>query len=85
MQIHNIILRILAVIAIGLVYGVIGLVVGAVIGGNFAREFVFYGVQGYEAVGQIGFLLGICIGLFRGSWIVIKRKPPLRQNADLSS
>jgi hypothetical protein len=45
------VLRIIAVIGITLVLGIIGLVIGALIGGNFAQEFVFDGVRGYEATG----------------------------------
>ena len=54
------------VIVIALVFGAIGMIVGALLGGNYAEQFVFNGVQGYEATGQIGFILGISIGLFAG-------------------
>jgi len=41
----------------GVVLGVIGMVVGAWFGGNFATEVVFNGVRVYEATSQIGFIL----------------------------
>ena len=65
------VLRALAVILIGFVFAVMGLIAGAIIGGNlaaifelvFGYEFVFNGRVGYEATGQIGFILGALIGL----------------------
>jgi hypothetical protein len=42
--------------------GVVGLVVGAICGGNCATDFEFNGVRGYEATGQIGAILGFVIG-----------------------
>jgi ABC-type cobalamin transport system permease subunit len=68
------ILRVLAVILIGLVVGVIGLVIGILFGGNFAEQFVFNGVQGYEATGQVGLILGVVIGLLAGWRWLFKRK-----------
>lgn len=68
------ILRISAVIVIALVFGTIGMIIGALLGGNFAEQFVFNGVQGYEATGQIGFILGISIGLISGWRFLAKRK-----------
>jgi len=60
------ILRAFAVICIGFISGVIGWIIGALIGGNYAEQFVFNGVQGYEATGQTGFILGVLIGLISG-------------------
>ena len=68
------ILRISAVIVIALVFGTIGMIIGALLGGNYAEQFVFNGVQGYEATGQIGFILGISIGLISGWRFLAKRK-----------
>ena len=67
------ILRIFAVIVIALVFGAIGMIIGALIGGNYAEQFIFNGVQGYEATGQIGFILGISIGLILGWRFLAKR------------
>lgn len=70
-KIAKIVLRVIAVILIGCVSAVIGLILGAIVGGNlaaiyeivFGQEFVFNGRVGYEATGQIGFILGALIGL----------------------
>jgi len=67
----RIVIRVLAVIFIGFVCAVIGLILGAVVGGNLAgiyelvlgHPFVFNGREGYEATGQIGLILGALIGL----------------------
>ena len=67
------ILRISAVIVIALVFGTIGMIIGALLGGNYAEQFIFNGVQGYEATGQIGFILGISIGLISGWRFLVKR------------
>jgi hypothetical protein len=64
-------LRALAVILIGFVAAVIGLILGAIIGGNLAGifelvtgdPFVFTGREGYEAAGQLGLILGHITGL----------------------
>ena len=68
------ILRIFAVIVIALVFGAIGMIIGALLGGNYAEQFVFNGVQGYEATGQIGFILGISIGWISAWRFLAKRK-----------
>ena len=67
------VLRIFAVIVIALVFGAIGMIIGALLGGNYAEQFIFNGVQGYEATGQIGFILGISIGLILGWRFLAKR------------
>jgi len=56
-------LRALAVILIGFVSAVIGLIVGSIIFTTFAPEFVINGREGYEAGAPIGFILGALIGL----------------------
>jgi len=67
------ILRVFAVICIGLISGGVGLIIGALIGGNYAEQFVFNGVQGYEATGQIGFILGVLIGFISGWWFLLRK------------
>jgi hypothetical protein len=67
-------LRVLSVIIIGLVFGILGWIIGALIGGNFAEQLVFNGVQGNEATGQIGSILGASIGLLASSWFLFKRE-----------
>ena len=67
-------LRVFFMIVIGFVLGVIGLFIAMYIGGNYAEDFVFNGVRGYEATGQIGFILGGVIGLFSGWWFLFKKR-----------
>lgn len=71
-RIIGVILRILAVLFIGVVLGVIGFIAGSMIFAIFGFE--FYGRQGYEAGGPIGFVLGALIGLV-GSGLLLFRKP----------
>jgi hypothetical protein len=67
----KILLRALAVIVIGFVSAVIGLIVGAIVGGNFSAIYelvfgfapAFNGREGYEGTGLIGFILGALIGM----------------------
>ena len=66
--------RFLVVIVIGFISGVIGLIIGALIGGNYAEQFVFNGVRGYEATGQVGFILGILTGSISSWWFLVKKK-----------
>jgi hypothetical protein len=61
------------VIASGLGFGFLGLLIGAYIGGNFAETFTFNGVRGYEATGQLGFLAGIVVGLALSIFLLSKR------------
>lgn len=43
---------------------VLGLIIGAILGGNFFESFQFNGVQGYEATGQLGAIIGsIAVGI----------------------
>jgi hypothetical protein len=69
------VLRVLTIILAAAVSGIGGLMVGAFIGGNLAEQFVFNGVRGYEATGQVGFILGALIGLGFSSWFLLRRKP----------
>jgi predicted MFS family arabinose efflux permease len=70
----KIIFRVFAVILVGVVFGIIGLIVGALIGGNYAQQFVFNGVRGYEATGQLGLTIATLIGLISGWRFLFKRK-----------
>ena len=62
----------------GVVLGVIGWIVGAWFGGNFATEVVFNGVRGYEATGQIGFILFALIGAIISWRFMAKKKQETR-------
>ena len=63
-------LRVLFMLVIAFVLGVIGLFIAMYIGGNYAEDFVFNGVRGYEATGQIGG----AIGLISGWWFLFKKR-----------
>jgi hypothetical protein len=66
-------LRVFFTLVIGFVLGIIGLFIAMYIGGNYAEDFVFNGVRGYEATGQIGFIIGGMIGLISGWWFLFKK------------
>lgn len=53
----------LVTIVSGLFFGALGLFIGAYLGGNYAQEFSLMGVRGYEAAGQVGFILGAIMGV----------------------
>jgi hypothetical protein len=46
----------------GIALGALGLVAGAIFGGNYATTFEFRGLKGYEATGQIGAIIGFVVG-----------------------
>jgi len=59
------------------VTGAVGLIAGATFGGNFCNTCEFNGVRGYEATGQLGFLLGAITGAALFGWLaaVVLRRP----------
>ena len=59
----------------------LGLLVGAWFGGNYAENFQFNGVRGYEATGQIGLLCGVFVLLLLGAYYWAKGKND-RSNSD---
>jgi hypothetical protein len=66
--------RVVGVVLAGLVGGiavaVLGLIVGATYGGNYATNFEFNGLRGYEATGLIGAILGFVSGGALCSYLV---------------
>ncbi|MPM56393.1 hypothetical protein SDC9_103195 [bioreactor metagenome] len=59
---------------IGAIAGfVIGLLTGTFVGGNYMTDFVFNGVRGYEAVGQIGVIIGVPLGAILGILLALKQ------------
>ena len=58
---------VIGAILIGLTSGVVGLLVGATIGGNMADDFRFAGNRGYEATGVLGALIGLAVGIVGGA------------------
>lgn len=64
--------RILIILFSSIGGGVLGIFLGALIGGNYAPQFSFNGVQGYEAAGQLGLIIGAVIGGVAG--YLLKRR-----------
>lgn len=50
---------------------IIGLFTGMNVGGNDYGDFVFNGLRGYEAVGQIGAIIGGLLGALFGFLVVL--------------
>lgn len=49
--------------ALILILAIVGLFIGAMIGGNFFTEFIYQGQQGYEGAGVLGMQIGIALGV----------------------
>ena len=60
----------------------LGVLVGAWFGGNYAEEFQFNGVRGYEATGQIGLLCGVVVLILLGAYFWAKGKNNKLNNGD---
>ena len=58
----NTIKRISLQVLLTLGSGIAGTLIGVLYGGNYATDFVFMGVRGYEATGQLGGILGLVLG-----------------------
>lgn len=58
-----------AAIVGAIVVAVVGLIAGAMFGGNFCNTCEFNGLRGYEATGQLGFLLGAFAGAALFGWV----------------
>lgn len=68
----NILLRLFAVLFIGLVSAVIGFIAGSMVFALTGLE--FNGREGYEAGGPIGFILGALIGLIASSVLLFRKR-----------
>ena len=60
--------RFVSILVIITITLLLGLLVGAWFGGNYAENFQFNGVRGYEATGQIGLLCGVFVLLLLGAY-----------------
>ena len=67
------VLRFLLMLAVGIICGIVGMLIGAYLGGNYATNFQLNGVRGYEATGQVGFVVGAALGIFI-TWKRMKNK-----------
>jgi hypothetical protein len=54
--------------------GFVGMLLGALIGGNHFENFMFNGLRGYEATGQLGAIIGALLGIII-TWYCLFRKP----------
>jgi hypothetical protein len=70
----KLVLGVIAVVFIGFVSAVIGLIVGSIILTTFIPELVFFGKEGYEVGGPIGFILGAWIGLIGSSMLLFRKR-----------
>lgn len=64
----------IVVIAVVSTFLLLGLLVGAWFGGNYAENFQFNHVRGYEATGQIGLMCGSFALLLLGAYYWVKKK-----------
>ena len=71
-RIISIFLRILAVLLVGVVFAVVGFIVGANL--SIALGLELFGARGYESGGPIGFLLGALIGLIGSGALLFRRR-----------
>lgn len=60
--------RFVSVLVIITITLLLGLLVGAWFGGNYAENFQFNGVRGYEATSQVGLLCGVFVLLLLGAY-----------------
>lgn len=58
----KLILKVIIVLISILGLGILGWLIGAYIGGNVVQDFIFNGVRGYEATGQLGSIVGSSLG-----------------------
>jgi len=70
----HLIARVIVIGMIGVLCGLMGWLLGAIIGGNYAEQSIFNGLRGYEATGQIGFIVGTAAGLLAGLRILFAQK-----------
>ena len=66
------ILVILSLLVLTFILGIVFLLLGMTIGGNFFVDFEFMGGRGYEAMGSLGFFIGLGIGLIISIFVTIR-------------
>jgi len=60
--------RFIFVLATVIITLLLGVLVGAWFGGNYAENFQFNGVRGYEATGQVGLLCSVFVLILLGAY-----------------
>mgnify|MGYP001493464561 CR=1 FL=1 len=65
--------KIIALAGIMFLGGFSGMVLGALIGGNYLENFVFINLRGYEASGQLGAIIGALLSIVI-AWNILFRK-----------
>jgi hypothetical protein len=78
----KLILRMIGVLATVVITLLLGMLVGAWFGGNYAESFQFNGVRGYEATGQIGLLCAAFVLLLLGAYYWAREKNNKPDNGD---
>ena len=53
---------VLGTVTLLIIGALVGLIIEAIIGGNYMTEFEFGCVRGYEATGRIGAFIGVAVG-----------------------
>ena len=77
--------RFLSIIAVVAITLMLGMLIGAWFGGNYAENFQFNGVQGYEATGQIGLICGSFVLLLLGAFYWAKDNRKNKEAKNISS
>ena len=72
------IIKIVACVVGCLIGAALGIYLGAIFGGNYATDFEFASMRGYEATGLIGLLAGLPLGGLLGyclvAWLAASRR-----------
>ena len=68
------VIKIFLIIAAAITLLLLSVLIAAWFGGNYAQNFQFNGVRGYEATAQIGLLCGSLTLLLAGIYFWTKRK-----------
>ena len=79
---RKVILRMIGVLTTVIMTLLLGVLVGAWFGGNYAEAFQFNGVRGYEATSQIGLLCGVFVLILLGAYYGAKGKNSKHTNGD---
>ena len=78
----KLILRMAGVLVTVIITLLLGLLVGAWFGGNYAEDFQFNGVRGYEATGQVGLLCSVFVLILLGAYYWAKGKNNKSHNGE---